>query len=141
MFAYSIREWNVPGKYGPHGELLSFLIQQEPESMPGSETLSTFLNADIRTSLFSADVLKKCGEDGCHALDLGDEWKLAVQRAQCGKVRAKPGQKTNSVSSINFRESNVCNEALHVSGLYRPGDKISLFLKDWELAKVAFGIR
>ena len=26
----------------------------------------------------------------------------------------------------------MCNEALHVIGLYGPGDKISLFLQDWE---------
>ena len=31
----------------------------------------------------------------------------------------------------------MSNEALHVIGLYGPGDKISLFLKDWELVKVA----
>ena len=35
------------------------------------------------------------------------------------------------------RKDNVCNDALHVTGLYGPGDKISLFLKDWELARVA----
>ena len=27
-------EWNVPGKYGPHGELFFFLIK-EPATMPG----------------------------------------------------------------------------------------------------------
>ena len=32
---------------------------------------------------------------------------------------------------------NVCNDALHVIGLHGLGGKISLFLKDWELAKVA----
>ena len=31
----------------------------------------------------------------------------------------------------------MCNEAVHVIGLYGPGDKISLLLQDWELAKVA----
>ena len=41
------------------------------------------------------------------------------------------------MSSSDSLESNVCNEALHVIGLYGPGDKISFFLKDWELAKVA----
>ena len=41
-----------------------------------------------------------------------------------------------SVSSSGSRESNVCNEALHVIGLYGPGDKIFLFLKDWELPKI-----
>ena len=59
------------------------------------------------------------------------------QSVQRGKVRAKPGQKTKSMSSSDSRESNVCNEALHVIGLYGPGDKIYLFVKDWELAKVA----
>ena len=42
-----------------------------------------------------------------------------------------------SVSSSGSREGNVCNEALHVIGLYGLGDKISLFFLDWELAKVA----
>ena len=44
--------WNVPGKYGPHGELFFFLTQKEPATMPGSETVSPFLNADICTSPF-----------------------------------------------------------------------------------------
>ena len=35
----------------------------------------------------------------------------------------------------------MCNEALHVTGLFGPGDKISLFLKAWELAKVALSCR
>ena len=42
-----------------------------------------------------------------------------------------------SVSSSLSREDNVCNGVLHVIGLYGPGDKVSLFLDDWELAKVA----
>ena len=78
--------------------------------MPGSETLSPFFNADIRTSLFSADVLEKCacvalhliaeegrgGEDGCHAPGLGDEWKMGCpQSSICGGVKAKLGRKTN----------------------------------------------
>ena len=40
-------------------------------------------------------------------------------------------------SSNGSREGNVGNDALHVIGLYEPGDKISLFLKDWELVSVA----
>ena len=39
-------------------------------------------------------------------------------------------------SSSASREGNVCN-ALHVVGLSGLGDKISIFLKDWKLAKVA----
>ena len=46
-----------------------------------------------------------------------------------------------SVSSSDSREDNVCNDALHVIGLYGPGDKVSLFLKDWEFARVALSFR
>ena len=48
---------------------------------------------------------------------------------------AKLGRKTKNVSSSGSREGNVGNDALHVVGLHGPGDKISLFLQDWELAK------
>ena len=99
-------EWNVPGKYGPDGELVFFLIQKEPAMVPGRETFSPFFNADIRTLLFSADVLRKCalvalhviaeGRDGgaCRVPGLGDEWEWVAQRVHCGKVRAKLGRKT-----------------------------------------------
>ena len=40
-------------------------------------------------------------------------------------------------TSGGSRESNVCSDALHVVGLHGLGDKISLFLQYWELAKVA----
>ena len=39
--------WIWPGKYGPHGELLFFLIQQEPRLRPVDETFSSFFNAGI----------------------------------------------------------------------------------------------
>ena len=32
-------------------------------------------------------------------------------------------------------EGTLCNQALHVDGLHGPGDKISLFLQERELAK------
>ena len=44
---------------------------------------------------------------------------------------------SESVSSIGFRENSVCNCALHVIGLYESGDKVSFFLEDLELARVA----
>ena len=33
-----------------------------------------------------------------------------------------------NTSSSGSREGNVCNDALHVIGLYGPGDKIHFFL-------------
>ena len=41
-----------------------------------------------------------------------------------------------SKSSSDSPEDNVCNEALHIIGLHGSGDKVSLFLKDWEFAGV-----
>ena len=71
----------------------------------------------------------------------GRRGKLVVQRVQNGKVRLKFGLKTKAILQVIFREDNVCNEALHVIGLYGPGDKVSLslslLLKYWELARVA----
>ena len=101
-------EWNVPGKYGPHGELFFFLIQKEPAIAPNSETFSPFINADIRTPLFSADALKKCAlialhvtaeegryGDGFQVPELGGKnGKWAAQRVQSGRVKAKLGRKT-----------------------------------------------
>ena len=60
--------WTVPGKYGPHGELFFFLIQKELAARPGSETFRPFFNADIRTPLFSADVLRKCALIALHLI-------------------------------------------------------------------------
>ena len=42
-----------------------------------------------------------------------------------------------SVLSSSSSENNVGNEAFFVIGLHGSGDKISLFLQDWEVAKVA----
>ena len=36
-------EWNVPEKYGPHGEFLFFLIQKKPEIAQNNETLGSFI--------------------------------------------------------------------------------------------------
>ena len=42
-----------------------------------------------------------------------------------------------SVSSTASHKGNMRDGALHVIGLRGSGGKISLFLQDWELAKVA----
>ena len=140
-------EWNVPGKYGPHGEpLFFFLIQKEPALAPVDETLCPFFTADIRTSPFSAEVLKKCAlialqfiteegrgeEDGCHAPGLGDEWKVGCPESPMWENEGEVWSEDESVSSCGFREGYVCNDALHVIGLHGPGGKISFFLQEGE---------
>ena len=140
MFTHSIRGVECAREVRAHGELFCFLIQKEPASMSGSETFSPFLNADIRTPFFSADVLEECalfalhliaeegrgGEDGCHAPDLEDERKLGSPKSPMRESEGEAWSEDRSVSSSDSRDSNVCNEALHVTGLYGLGDKVSL---------------
>ena len=141
-------EWNVQGKYGPHGEFFLFLIQKEPATVSGSETPSSMLTSAL--PFFSADVLKKCAlialhliaeegrdGDGCHAFALGDEWKMGCPKSPMWESEDEAWSEDESVSSYGSREGKVGNDALHVIGLYVPGGKISLFFEDWELAKVA----
>ena len=92
-------------KYGPHGELFFFLIQEERATVPGS--FSPFFNADIRTpsSLLMSSrsvrslpyTLSRKKEET--VLDVTSRvWEMngkwASQRAQCGRVKAKLGRKT-----------------------------------------------
>ena len=44
---------------------------------------------------------------------------------------------SEGLSSSDFREHSVESLALHVIGLYWSGEKVSLLLEDWELARVA----
>ena len=48
-----------------------------------------------------------------------------------------PELKGEGEFSVDCQAGNVNNEVLHVIGLYGSGDKISFFLQDWEMAKVA----
>ena len=129
-------ESNVPGKYGPHGELFFFLIQKEPALAPVDETFSPSIKADIRTSPFSAEVLKKCALVALHLLAEGRRrrWMSCSRsggpmesglpkESNCGRVKTNRGRKTKVCLLVAL-------EALHVIRLYGPGDKISLFLKD-----------
>ena len=63
----------------------------------------------------------------------GKNGKWAAQRVQSGRVKAKHGRKTKVCLLMAPGEGNVGNNALHVIGLHWSGDKISLFLQDWEL--------
>ena len=99
--------------------------------------------------LFSADVLKKCAlialmiaeerrnGEGCHVPGLGDEWEVGCPKSPMWESGDEAWSEDESASSSGSREGNVVNNALHVTGLYGFGDQVTLFLKDWEPAKVA----
>ena len=122
-------------------ELFFFLVKKKPTLLPDGENFSPFVNADICTHLFSADVVKKCalialhliaeegrdGEDGCHAPGRGDEWKVGCPQNPMWRVKAKCGLKTEMRPPVALVKA-MC--ALHVIGLHGPGDKISFVLQD-----------
>ena len=70
----------------------------------------------------AVEAVKACALVGVHMMAEDDSWRL---------------DSGSSVPSSDSCEDNVGNEALHVIGLHGPGDKISLFLQDWEVAKAA----
>ena len=113
--------------------------------MPGSETFSPFINPGIRIACFSADVLKKCalialrvmaeeamGGDGLQVPELGEERKMGCQKSPVWESEGDVWSEDESVSSTGFREGNVCNDALHVIGLYGPGSLFSCRIGSWQ---------
>ena len=95
-------------------------------------------------------VLKKCAllalhvmaeegrdGDGFQVSELGEEWKMGCPKSPMWESEGEAWSEDEDASSSVSREGNVCNDALHVVGLHGPGDKISLFLQDLELTKVA----
>ena len=99
---------------------------------------------------FTSDVRENCalitlhvmaeqamGGDGFQVPELGEEWKIGCPNSPMWEREGEVWSEDESVSSSGSREGNVCNDALHVIGLHGSGDKISLFLQDLELGKVA----
>ena len=95
----------------------------------GRPSLEKDKEKDVVQGPFREELLEPTQRSGWEAR--GDS---VDRRVRCGKVKVKYGLKTKARAS---GEDNVCNEVLHVIGLYGPGDKVSLFLKEWELARVA----
>ena len=66
----------------------------------------------------------------------------AVQRVQCGKVRAMPGQKMKACLQVTLERTMCATMRCTSSGCMGLVTRsLSLFLKDWELAKVALSCR
>ena len=68
------------------------------------------------------EAVKACALVGLHMMDEENSWQ---------------SDSGSSVLSSSSSENNVGNEAFFVIGLHGSGDKISLFLQDCEVAKVA----
>ena len=104
------KQWNVPGRYGPYGELFFFLLKKEP-------VVLRELGRCGPSIPFGA--VKACALIGLHMM-----------------IEEKSGRSENGsfVSSSSSGENNVGDEALchRAAG---SGDTIALFLQDSEVAR------
>ena len=108
-------QWNVPGRYGPHGELFFLLWKKEPR---------VFSELVLFGPSIPVETVQACALIGLHMLAEENAW------------RSDSGFSASSSSSC---EDNVDNDALCVIGLHGSGDTIALFLQDWEVAKIVPG--
>ena len=67
----------------------------------------------------------------------GEEWKMGCPKSPKWESEREAWSEDEIVFSTTSHRVTMCNDALHVIRLHGSGDKISLFLQDWELAKVA----
>ena len=139
------------GSMGRMASSFSSLFRRSPRRCRVARPLAPSSLLTSAPPFFSADVLKKCallgmnltaeegrgGGSGCRTLKLGDSRRYGCPWSPMLESEGEAWYEDDGVSASVSRENNVCNDALHVIGLYGPGDKISLFLKDWELARVA----
>ena len=130
--------WNVPGKYGPHGELSFFLMKKE--QVVGS-------NEVLPNPVVSAETLKACAVTGPHLLaaegeagssgsqspDLGDMWRYGCPKSSDWDGDVESWTQSEGTSSSEQCEHYVESLALNALEQDQSGEKISLFLEDWEL--------
>ena len=62
---------------------------------------------------------------------------MVALKARIGDSDGESWSESEGLSSFDFREHNVESLSLHVIGLSWSGENVSLFLEDWEPARVA----
>ena len=118
-------QWNVPGRYGPYAELFFFLLKKEPMVLRELVRLGSSIRP-LGELLFFLMQKKPAFVPDSEAFNsfIGDGFLV-------------PELKGGGVASEDEQADNVSNEALYVIGLHGSSDKISRYLQDWEVAKVA----
>ena len=76
--------WNVPGKYGPHGELF-FFIMKKRQVVASNEVLPN--------PCVSAKTVTACALIGLHLLaaeyEVGSSGNMGAEKARCGAARVR----------------------------------------------------
>ena len=123
--------WNVPR-----------LIKKEPFAITEAVQLKSFVPAETLktcalTGLHLMAAEGESGSRGSQAPDSGDMWRHGCSESPDWNSDGERWSEGEGLSSSDFREHYVESLALRVIGLKWSGEKFSLFLEDWELARVA----
>ena len=118
-------QWNVPGRYGPSGELFFFLLEKEPMVLRELIRLGPSIqpHGELLLLLMQKKLAFVPDSEAFNSF-IGDGFLVPELKGESEALEDEQGD-------------NVSNEALYVIGLHGFGDKISLFLQGWEVAKVA----
>ena len=90
--------WNVPRKYGPHGELFFFLLKKEPIVLSELVEIGPCISAATvkACALISLHMMAEENafrSDSDFSPDLGDTWRYGCpKKALCGVAAAVNGQ-------------------------------------------------
>ena len=77
------------------------------------------------------------GSGGSQSLDSGDMWRYGCPKSPDWDSDGESWSESGGLSSSDLSGHNVASLALHVIGQNWSGEKLSLFLVDWELVRVA----
>ena len=113
--------WNVPQKYGPHGEVNFFLINKEP--VVASDDVSS-------NPLVSAETHKACALIGLHLREAGS----SGSQPSWNESALAPSE--TSFGCEEYEHNNECL-ATEVIGQDWPSEAVALFHDGWELGLVA----
>ena len=134
--------WNVPGKYGPQGELFFFHLKKEPMVLSKLVEFGLCFSAET-VKARALTVLHMMAEENAlwsdrdSSPDLGETWKYGCPQSRVWSDDGLENERGEDTSSVEHYEHNVDKLAIEVVGQNWTSEVISLFLEDWEVGRVA----
>ena len=141
----SSSSWNDLREYGPHSELFFFLIRKEPVALTLAVPFESFVCAETLKAwaLIGLHLLAAKGEagsSGSQSPDSADMWRYGCPESTRDSD-VESWTESEGASSSEQCQHNVESVALNVLGQDQSSEEISLFLEDWELARVTLSCR
>ena len=134
--------WNVPRKYGPHGELFFFFLKKEPLVLSELVELGPSISAETVKACALIGLHMVAEEDALRSVrdtfpGLGEMWKYGCPKSPVWSGDGYEGERSESTSTLEYYEHNVDNLATEVVGQNWSNEVISLLLEDREVGRMA----